>query len=182
MHTGIRAEKHTCACAQKHIWTHKHKCTHRNTHALIKTCSNTFILKYTYTRTWMAVRAATMAGDPNPWVIKEKWVRCLWMFWSKIMAGFVLHKGDRSWFSKSISSFVTILKKRNNFYTFNSFFFEDPTLSRVVNLSACTARWGLGICWKDILQLAWQGILFRRHSQNLWLNGWPLLEINNKNW
>ena len=59
----------------------------------------------------MAVRAATMAGDPNPWVIRLKWVKCLWIFWSKIMAGFVLHRGDRSWFRRSINSFVINLEQ-----------------------------------------------------------------------
>ena len=59
--------------------------------------------------TWMAVSAATMAGDPNPWVIMEKWVRCLWMPGSRIMEGLVLHSGLRSWFRRSISSLVTSL-------------------------------------------------------------------------
>ena len=36
-------------------------------------------------------------------------VRCPWMPGSRIMAGFVLHRGDLSWFNRSISSFVTIL-------------------------------------------------------------------------
>ena len=57
----------------------------------------------------MAVRLATMAGLPKPWVVQEKLVRWLWMPGSRIMAGFVLHRGDRSWFSRSINSPVTIL-------------------------------------------------------------------------
>lgn len=55
----------------------------------------------------MAVRAATMAGDPNPWDIKEKCVKCLWIDGSKINWGRVLHSGDLSWFKRSINSFVT---------------------------------------------------------------------------
>ena len=52
-----------------------------------------------------------MAGDPKPWVIMEKWVRCLWMLGSKIGWGLVLHKGDLSWFSRSINSLQIILEK-----------------------------------------------------------------------
>ena len=58
----------------------------------------------------MAVRAATMAGEPKPCVIMEKWVRCFCMPGSRIMAGFVLQRGDRSWFNRSISSLVIILE------------------------------------------------------------------------
>lgn len=57
--------------------------------------------------TWMAVNAATMAGEPKPWDINEKCVRCRCIDGSKMCCGRVLHRGDRSWFSKSISSFVT---------------------------------------------------------------------------
>ena len=32
----------------------------------------------------MADNAATMAGEPKPWVIMEKCVRCLWMLGSRI--------------------------------------------------------------------------------------------------
>lgn len=56
--------------------------------------------------TWMAVRAATIAGDPNPWEINEKCVKWRCMDGSNKCWGLVLHKGERSWFSKSISSFV----------------------------------------------------------------------------
>ena len=62
--------------------------------------------------TWTAVKAATMAGDPKPWVMREKWVKGLWMLESKICCGLVLHRGDLSWFSKSINSLVTILQKK----------------------------------------------------------------------
>ena len=54
--------------------------------------------------TWMAVREATIAGEPNPWVTIEKWVRCLWMLGSRMGWGRVLHRGDLSWFNRSISS------------------------------------------------------------------------------
>ena len=60
--------------------------------------------------TWMAVRAATMAGLPNPWVMSEKCVKWRWMFGSKMICGRVLHSGDRSWLSKSISSLVICLR------------------------------------------------------------------------
>ena len=60
--------------------------------------------------TWIAVSAATMAGDPNPWVMEEKWVRCLWMPGSSRGWGRVLHSGLRSWFRRSISSLQRNLK------------------------------------------------------------------------
>ena len=132
------------------------------------------------THTWMAVRAATMAGDPKPWVMREKCVRCLWMFWSRIIAGFVLQSGERSWFKRSISSLVTILKKKFRLARFEQFE-EFPTLLPAVNLSVCTAHWGPGTYSKGIPLLAARGIRFRRHSQNLWLNVWLHLQFNNKN-
>ena len=58
----------------------------------------------------MAVSPATMAGDPNPWVMREKWVRCLWMPGSSRGWGRVLHSGLRSWFRRSISSLQRNLK------------------------------------------------------------------------
>ena len=61
--------------------------------------------------TWIAVSAATMAGDPNPWVIMEKWVRCLWMAGSSRGWGRVLHSGLRSWLRNSISSWHTYLQQ-----------------------------------------------------------------------
>ena len=51
-----------------------------------------------------------MAGDPKPWVMEEKWDRCLWMPGSSIGGGLVLHSGDLSWFSSSISSWHTYLE------------------------------------------------------------------------
>ena len=50
-----------------------------------------------------------MAGEPNPWVIIEKWVRDLWMLVSRMGWGLVLHSGLRSWFRRSINSLVTAL-------------------------------------------------------------------------
>ena len=50
-----------------------------------------------------------MAGEPKPWVIMEKWVRCLWMLGSRIGWGLVLHRGDLSWFNRSINSLQIIL-------------------------------------------------------------------------
>ena len=58
----------------------------------------------------MAVRAATMAGEPKPCVMRLKWVRFLWIDGSRIWWGRVLHSGERSWFSRSISSFVITLQ------------------------------------------------------------------------
>lgn len=46
--------------------------------------------------TWMAVNAATIAGEPKPCDINEKWVRCRCIDGSKMCCGRVLHKGDRS--------------------------------------------------------------------------------------
>lgn len=61
--------------------------------------------------TWIAVRAATMAGDPNPWDINEKCVKCLWIDGSRINWGRVLQSGDLSWFKRSINSFVTYINE-----------------------------------------------------------------------
>lgn len=58
----------------------------------------------------MAVKAATIAGLPKPCEIREKCVRWRCILGSKICCGRELHKGDLSWFNKSISSFVTCLK------------------------------------------------------------------------
>ena len=60
----------------------------------------------------MAVRAATMAGLPKPWVMSEKCVRWRWMLGSKMICGRVLQSGDRSWFSRSISSLQIILGRK----------------------------------------------------------------------
>ena len=60
----------------------------------------------------MAVRAATMAGLPKPCEISEKCVRWRWMLGSKICCGRVLHSGDLSWLSRSISSLVICLKTK----------------------------------------------------------------------
>ena len=57
----------------------------------------------------MAVSAATMAGEPKPCVMREKWVRWRWMEGSRMIWGRVLHSGERSWFSRSISSLVICL-------------------------------------------------------------------------
>jgi len=58
----------------------------------------------------MAVSAATMAGEPKPCVMSEKWVRWRWMAGSNICCGRVLQSGERSWFNRSISSFVMTLE------------------------------------------------------------------------
>ena len=70
----------------------------------------------------MADNAATIAGDPKPWVIMEKWVRCLWMLGSKIGWGLVLHKGDLSWFNRSVNSLQTNLQERAYFRNSNLYF------------------------------------------------------------
>ena len=44
----------------------------------------------------------------------KKTIISTWISGSKIIAGFVLHNGDLSWFNRSISSFVTILVAKNN--------------------------------------------------------------------
>jgi hypothetical protein len=51
-----------------------------------------------------------MAGEPKPWVIMEKWVRWRCILGSSMGWGRVLQRGDRSWFSRSISSFVMSLE------------------------------------------------------------------------
>ena len=60
--------------------------------------------------TRMADMAATMAGVPKPWLIMEKWVKCLWMAGSMMGVGLVLQRGDRSWLRKSTSSLQMNLK------------------------------------------------------------------------
>jgi hypothetical protein len=77
----------------------------------------------------MEVRAATMAGEPKPWVIMEKWVRWRCMLGSRMGWGRVLQRGDRSWFSRSISSFVTILKERER----NITLFVHPVILLIAN-------------------------------------------------
>ena len=63
----------------------------------------------------MADKAATMAGEPKPWVTMEKWVRGLWMLGSRMGCGLVLHKGDLSWFNRSINSLQTNLNETRTF-------------------------------------------------------------------
>lgn len=60
--------------------------------------------------TCIAVRAATIAGLPNPCDINEKCVKCRCIDGSSICCGLVLHNGDLSWFSKSINSLVICLQ------------------------------------------------------------------------
>ena len=57
------------------------------------------------------MRAATMAGDPKPCVMREKCVRWRWIVGSRICWGRVLHSGERSWFRRSINSLVITLEK-----------------------------------------------------------------------
>ena len=64
----------------------------------------------TNNRTRIADIEATMAGVPKPWLIMEKCVKCLCMPASIRGCGLVLHSGDRSWFSRSINSFVIALE------------------------------------------------------------------------
>ena len=64
--------------------------------------------------TCMADKAATMAGEPKPWVTMEKWVRGRWMLGSRIGCGLVLHNGDLSWFNRSINSLQIILVERKH--------------------------------------------------------------------
>ena len=64
----------------------------------------------THDRTRIADMEATMAGVPNPWLIMEKWVKCLWMAGSMMGVGLVLQRGDRSWLRKSTSSLQMNLK------------------------------------------------------------------------
>ena len=61
----------------------------------------------------MADIAATIAGVPKPWLIMEKWVKCLWMPGSSRGWGLVLQRGLRSWFRKSTSSLQINLRGYN---------------------------------------------------------------------
>ena len=56
---------------------------------------------------------ATIAGVPNPWLIIEKWVKCLWTPGSMIGWGLVLQRGDLSWFRKSTNSLQINLQHGN---------------------------------------------------------------------
>ena len=58
------------------------------------------------------MRAATIAGDPNPCVMSEKCVRWRWIVGSRICWGRVLQSGERSWFKRSINSLVITLKNK----------------------------------------------------------------------
>lgn len=60
----------------------------------------------------MAVKPATTEGEPNPCVSSAKFVRWRWIFGSKIGWGLAFPIGDRSWFSKSISSLINCLKTK----------------------------------------------------------------------
>ena len=71
------------------------------------------LYRWPFIFTCIAVSAATMAGDPNPWVINEKCVRCRWIVGSRICWGRVLQSGERSWFKRSINSLVITLKMMN---------------------------------------------------------------------
>lgn len=66
--------------------------------------------KISHLITWIAVKAATIAGLPNPCDMREKWVRCLCILGSRICCGRVLQSGDLSWFRRSISSLVICLE------------------------------------------------------------------------
>lgn len=70
--------------------------------------------------TCIAVRAATIAGLPNPCDMREKWVRCLCMLGSRMCCGRVLQSGDLSWFRRSISSLVICLRTQETFSKFRS--------------------------------------------------------------
>lgn len=76
----------------------------------------------------MAVSAATIAGLPNPCDMSEKCVRGRCMIGSRICWGLVLHSGDRSWFSRSISSLVTCLRIQNE----HSVIFINARMHRVI--------------------------------------------------
>lgn len=73
--------------------------------------------------TCMAVRAATIAGLPKPCDMSEKCVSGRCMIGSRMCWGLVLHSGERSWFSKSISSLVTCLcEKKKSWLCLGSYF------------------------------------------------------------
>ena len=79
----------------------------------------------TNNRTRIADIEATMAGVPKPWLIMEKWVRCLWMAGSSRGWGRVLHSGLRSWFRRSISSLQINLQQSYNQHNFRDILFRE---------------------------------------------------------
>ena len=75
-----------------------------------------------------------MAGEPKPCVMREKCVRGLWMLASRICWGRVLHNGERSWFSKSMSSLVIILQLKVGWaeHNFLSAVQKEKKLNRIM--------------------------------------------------
>jgi len=137
--------------------------------------------------TCIAVRAATIAGLPNPCDMREKWVRCLCMLGSRMCCGRVLQSGDLSWFKRSISSLVICLWKRRGFHSLLHVGYvytrQKNETSRVIltwwheevlffyrNLAARNAAG-----W-DTRRLVSRGTRFRKRSQSLWQDEWLLLE------
>ena len=125
--------------------------------------------------TWIAVKAATIAGDPKPWVIKEKWVRCLWILSSRIMVGLVLQSGDLSWFNKSISSFVTNLD-REMLWSVKFWDLILPTWWPAAILSACIVPQCAPLSQIRTPPLVWPGTLTHRHNQSPWPSVSPPLQ------
>lgn len=86
----------------------------------------------------MAVSAATMAGEPKPWEINEKCVRCRCIAGSRICGGRVLHRGVRSWLSRSISSFVICYSKSSLVGTCSAKILSNPGSYAPVSYSLVT--------------------------------------------
>ena len=103
--------------------------------------------------TWTAVSAATIAGDPNPCVIIEKWVKWRWILGSRICWGLVLHNGLRSWFNKSINSLTITLQIRKNMKLLLIFCSEE--MSKCLTNSSTTPK-SINFSKKCYYQMNWE--------------------------
>ena len=67
----------------------------------------------------MALIAATMAGPPKPWVMREKPVSALWVAGSsgEFWGWRPLPRGDLSWLSMSTSSLMMCLESEGLLFT-----------------------------------------------------------------
>ena len=99
------------------------------------------------------------------------------MLSSRIMLGLVLHRGDLSWFNKSISSFVTNLDREIlRSVKFWVLILPLPTWWPAAILSACIVPQCAPLSQIRTRPLAWQGTRTHRRSRSPWPSVSPPLE------
>lgn len=122
--------------------------------------------------TWKAVRAAIIAGLPNPCDNREKFVKCRCMLGSRMWGGRVLQSGDLSWFSMSTSSLVICLQLKNSIKILLPFYFIFDQLIltwwRGEVLFSCRNPGAHSVVGWGIRQLALPEIHSHRCIQNPW--------------